>query len=119
MSVDADVIVVGGAVGGLAVANAFGKLGVRTLVLEKGPERDNSTRGDILHPPTLRFLERWGVLDAMWADGVLPMTHVAVSQRDLGRLATYEIPPQGDGPAGRSIAVPHDRIEAIMKEVAG
>src|SRR3954470_16494702 len=119
MSVDADVIVVGGAVGGLAVANAFGKLGVRTLVLEKGPERDNSTRGDILHPPTLRFLEQWGVLDALWQDGVLPMQHIAVTHRDLGRLATYDVPAQGAGPAGRSMAVPHDRIEAVMKDVAG
>ena len=118
MALDADVILVGGAVGGLALANALGKLGVRTLVLEKGAERDNSTRGDILHPPTLRFLETWGVLEALWRDGALPMTHVAVSQRELGRLATYEVPAQGEGPAGRSIAVPHDRIEAVMKDVA-
>lgn len=118
MPLDADVIVVGGAVAGLAAANAFGAAGASTLVLEKGPERDNSTRGDILHPPTLRFLSRWGVLDALHADGSLPITHIAVSHRDLGRLATYDVPPQGEGPAGRSIAVPHDRIEAVMKDVA-
>lgn len=112
------VIVVGAAVAGSAVANALGSLGVPTLVLEKGPERDNSTRGDILHPPTLRILERWGVLDALHADGALPITHIAVSHRDRGRLATYEVPPQGDGPAGRSVAVPHDRIEAVMRATA-
>jgi 2-polyprenyl-6-methoxyphenol hydroxylase-like FAD-dependent oxidoreductase len=118
LALDADVIVVGAAVAGLAVANALGELGVRTLVLEKGPERDNSTRGDILHPPTLRFLERWGVLEGLHADGALPMTHIAVSHRDLGRLATYAVPAQADGPAGRSLAVPHDRIEAVMKDSA-
>jgi 2-polyprenyl-6-methoxyphenol hydroxylase-like FAD-dependent oxidoreductase len=109
------VIVVGAAVGGSAVANAFGSLGIPTLVLEKGAERDNSTRGDILHPPTLAFLERWSVLDGLWADGALPMTELAVTSRSRGRLAVYPIEAAGDGPAGRSIAVPHDRIEAVMK----
>ena len=45
------VIVVGAAVGGSALANALGSAGIPVLVLEKGAERDNSTRGDILHPP--------------------------------------------------------------------
>jgi 2-polyprenyl-6-methoxyphenol hydroxylase-like FAD-dependent oxidoreductase len=113
------VIVVGAAVGGSAVANALGQAGIPTLVLEKGAERDNSTRGDILHPPTLAFLDRWGVLGPLHEDGSIPITTMAVTSRELGRMATYPIPPAGDGPAGRSIAVPHDRIEAVMKEVAG
>jgi 2-polyprenyl-6-methoxyphenol hydroxylase-like FAD-dependent oxidoreductase len=113
------VIVVGAAVAGSAVANAFGQAGIPTLVLEKGAERDNSTRGDILHPPTLAFLDRWGVLGPLHEDGSLPITTMAVTSRELGRLAAYPIPPAGDGPAGRSIAVPHDRIEAVMKATAG
>lgn len=112
-------IVVGAAVGGSALANALGRAGVPTLVLEKGAERDNSTRGDILHPPTLAFLERWGVLGPLHEDGSIPMTTLAVTSSELGRLATYPIEPAGDGPAGCSIAVPHDRIEAVMKDVAG
>src|SRR5919199_2782680 len=109
------VIVVGAAVAGSAVANALGQLGVPTLVLEKGAERDNSTRGDILHPPTLAFLQRWGVLDDLCRDGALPLTELAVTSRDRGRLATFPIRPQGAGPSSQSIAVPHDRIEAVMK----
>lgn len=116
---DHRVIVVGAAVAGSAVANALGQLGVPTLVLEKGAERDNSTRGDILHPPTLGFLDRWGVLGHLHRDGALPITEIAVSSRELGRLATYAIEPVGEGPASRSVAVPHDRIEAIMKAAAG
>lgn len=115
---DSTVIVVGAAVAGSAVANALGQLGVETLVLEKGFERGNSARGDFLHPPTLRFLERWGVLGALFADGALPIYHLAISHRTLGRLATYDVGAQGDGPAGRTIAVPHDRIEAVMKATA-
>ena len=111
-------IVVGAAVGGCALANALGQAGIPTLVLEKGAERDNSTRGDILHPPTLAFLERWGVLGPLHADGSLPMTTIAVTSAELGRLAEYLVKRASDGPAGQSIAVPHDRIEAVMKDVA-
>src|SRR5438270_595203 len=88
------------------------------LVLEKGAERDNSTRGDILHPPTLAFLEGWGVLRELLADGALPMTSIAVSHRDRGRLATFAIESEGQGPTSQSLAVPHDRIEAVMKACA-
>jgi 2-polyprenyl-6-methoxyphenol hydroxylase-like FAD-dependent oxidoreductase len=109
------VIVVGAAVAGSAVANALGQLGVPVLVLEKGAERDNSTRGDILHPPTLAFLQGWGVLDDLIRDGALPLTELAVTSREQGRLATFPIQAQGQGPASQSLAVPHDRIEAVMK----
>jgi 2-polyprenyl-6-methoxyphenol hydroxylase-like FAD-dependent oxidoreductase len=112
------VIVVGAAVAGSAVANALGQLGVRTLVLEKGAERDNSTRGDILHPPTLSFLQGWGVLDDLCQDGALPLTELAVTSRERGRLATFPIHPEGTGQTAQSIAVPHDRIEAVMKACA-
>jgi 2-polyprenyl-6-methoxyphenol hydroxylase-like FAD-dependent oxidoreductase len=115
---DATVIVVGSAVAGSAVANALGALGVETLVLEKGFEKENSARGDFLHPPTLRFLDRWGVLEPLFDDGALPIYHLAISHRTLGRLATYDLRAQGDGLAGRTIAAPHDRIEAVMKASA-
>ncbi|HEY7067745.1 MAG TPA: NAD(P)/FAD-dependent oxidoreductase [Chloroflexota bacterium] len=118
MAEEPAVIVVGAAVAGSAVANALGARGIPTLVVEKGFERDNSTRGDFLHPPTLRFLEPWGVLEGLFRDGALPIYHLAVSHRTLGRLATYDIPSQGTGPASRTIAVPHDRIEAVMKACA-
>jgi 2-polyprenyl-6-methoxyphenol hydroxylase-like FAD-dependent oxidoreductase len=112
------VIVVRAAVAGAALANALGQQGVPTLVLEKGAERANSTRGDILHPPTLEFLNRWEVLEALFADGAQPYTHMAVSHRDLGRLGTWPLTPRGEGLTSRSIAVPHDRIETVMLDCA-
>src|SRR5438067_97339 len=112
------VVVVGAAVAGSAVANALGARGTPPLVVERGFERDNSTRGDFLHPPTLRFLEPWGVLGGLFRDGALPIYHLAVSHRTLGRLATYDVLSQGEGPASRTIAVPHDRIETVMKACA-
>jgi len=99
---DADVIIVGAAVAGGSLANALGQFGVRTLVLEKGAHRDTSTRGDVLHPPSLRFLEQWEALAALHADGTIPIRWLAVSDLHLGRVATYAIPGQDKTPAGRT-----------------
>ena len=84
--------------------------GIATLVIEKGFDRDNSTRGDFLHPPTLRFLEPWGVLAALYRDGALPIYHLAVSHRTLGRLGHLRRPHPGRGsrqPHGRRAARSH------------
>jgi 2-polyprenyl-6-methoxyphenol hydroxylase-like FAD-dependent oxidoreductase len=115
--VDAQVIVVGGAVAGASLANALGSLGVDTLLLEKVSREVHSTRGDLLHPPTLRILDGWGVLAALYADGALPITELAVSTRDA-LVARFPLTPAGDGAAAPTIAVPHDRIEAVLAACA-
>lgn len=115
---DADVIVVGGAVAGGALANALGTAGVSTLLLEKVSREVHSTRGDTLHPPTLQILGRWGVLAALHADGAVPIKELAVSHARRGLLDRFPIPAPGVGPAGWTLSVPHDRIEAVLWECA-
>src|SRR5918912_1943358 len=115
---DADVLVVGGAVAGAALANALGSRGVSTLLIEKASHEVHSTRGDLLHPPTLRILDGWGVLEALHADGALPITELAVSHARRGLVARFPVPAAGEGPAGRTLAVPHDRIEAVLWQCA-
>ena len=115
---DADVIIVGGAIAGGALANALGSQGIETLLIEKVSREVHSTRGDLLHPPTLRILDSWGVLAGLHADGSLPITELAVSERHRGLIARFPLPAVDDGPAGRTIAVPHDRIEAVLYETA-
>ena len=115
---DADVIVVGGAVAGAALANALGSAGVSTLLLEKVSREVNSTRGDNLHPTTLRILDQWGVLQALHEDGALPITELGVTHAQRGLIARFPLTPQGEGPAARTISVPHDRIEAVLHDCA-
>jgi len=110
---DADVIIVGGAIAGAALANALGQAGVDTILLKKVSREVHSTRGDLLHPPTLRLLDGLGVLQALRDDGALPITELGLSDRD-GLIARYPILAADDGPAGRTLAVPHDRIEAVL-----
>jgi 2-polyprenyl-6-methoxyphenol hydroxylase-like FAD-dependent oxidoreductase len=115
---DAAVIVVGGAIGGGAMANALGRAGVPTVLIEKVSREVHSTRGDLLHPPTLRILDRWGVLKGLHQDGALPITELAVSHATRGLVARFPIRAAGDGPADRTMAVPHDRIEAVLYQRA-
>ena len=114
----ADVIVVGGAIAGGALANALASQGVRTVLIEKVSREIHSTRGDNLHPPTLRLLDGWGVLDGLHAAGALPITELAVSQATNGLVARFAIPAAGEGPAGRTVSLPHDEIEAVLFECA-
>jgi len=109
-----DVIIVGGAIAGGALANALGSRGIPTLLVEKVSREVHSTRGDLMHPPTLRILDGWGVLDALHRDGALPITELAVSAADRGLVARFPIDAAGPGAAGRTIAVPHDRIETVL-----
>ena len=118
MTRDADVIIVGGAIAGGALANAFGSQGVRTILIEKVSREIHSTRGDNLHPPTLRILDGWGVLEGLHAAGALPITELAVSHAKRGMIARFQIPPAADGPAGRTISLPHDEIESVLLDRA-
>lgn len=111
---DAQVVIVGGAVTGGALANALGGRAVRTLLLEKVDRERHGARGDLLHSPTLRILDGWGVLAALHADGALPLRELVVTHRRRGILARYPTPVRGEGPAGRTLAVPHDRIETVL-----
>ncbi len=108
------VVVVGGAVAGSALANALGSRGIRTLLIERLDRERHGARGDLLHPPTLRILDRWGVLPSLHADGALALRELAVTHAQRGLIARYATPARGDGLAERTIAVPHDRIEAVL-----
>ena len=118
MTRDADVIIVGGAIAGGALANALGSQGVRTVLIEKVSREIHSTRGDNLHPPTLRILDGWGVLQGLHAAGALPITELAVSHGERGIIARFQIPAANDGPAGRTISLPHDESESVLLHCA-
>jgi 2-polyprenyl-6-methoxyphenol hydroxylase-like FAD-dependent oxidoreductase len=112
--IDAQVLIVGGAVAGAALANALGSKGVPTVLVEKLDRERHGARGDLLHPPTLRILDEWGVLAVLHDDGALALRELAVTDRARGLIARYPTPVRDAGPAGRTIAVPHDRIEAVL-----
>lgn len=66
---DCDLAIVGGGIAGPALAAALADDGYRIVLIERSAEPLDTARGDHLQPITCEWLERWGVLDAMWARG--------------------------------------------------
>jgi salicylate hydroxylase len=73
------VVVVGGGIGGLSVALALGRAGIDVDLLESAPDFGEIGYGIQLAPNALRVLDWLGVLDAVFANGVLPQQGVMMS----------------------------------------
>jgi len=86
LSKDADVIVVGGGIGGLANALALTKAGHTVRVLERAPEFAEVGAGLQMAPNATRILREWGLLDQVVSAGVVPRRLVfkdAIDGREL------------------------------------
>jgi len=70
--VTADVVVVGGGIGGLAAAFALRRGGHHVRLLEQAAEFGEVGAGLQLAPNATRVLAEWGLLDEVMATGVLP-----------------------------------------------
>jgi len=64
----ADVLVVGGGIGGLSLARELSLRGLRATVLEKAPQLNPVGAGIIMNPNAMRVLERNGLAEAVRAD---------------------------------------------------
>ncbi len=64
----ADVLVVGGGIGGLSLARELALRGLRATVLEKAPQLNPVGAGIIMNPNAMRVLERNGLAEAVRAD---------------------------------------------------
>jgi 2-polyprenyl-6-methoxyphenol hydroxylase-like FAD-dependent oxidoreductase len=92
-------LIVGGGIGGLALAGALGRRGTEVLVVDNQPEWSITRSGIVLQAPALRALRALGVIDAV-LDAGFGMTafryHDATStqraESDLPRLAGPEYP---------------------------
>ncbi|HEV7210493.1 MAG TPA: FAD-dependent monooxygenase [Blastococcus sp.] len=69
---DADVLVVGGGIGGLANAYALARLGRTVRVLERAAEFAEVGAGLQMAPNATRILREWGLLDRVIEEGVTP-----------------------------------------------
>ena len=84
-------IVVGGAVAGAALANALGARGVPVLLVERLERERHGARGDLLHPPTLRILDEWGVLAALHEDGAIALRELVVTHRPRDQIGRAHV----------------------------
>jgi 2-polyprenyl-6-methoxyphenol hydroxylase-like FAD-dependent oxidoreductase len=66
---ECDLAIVGGGIAGPALAASLADDGYKILLVERSGEPLDTARGDHLQPVACEWLERWGVLDDMWARG--------------------------------------------------
>ncbi|MDA3642519.1 FAD-dependent monooxygenase [Saccharopolyspora indica] len=71
---DADVVVCGAGVGGLAAAHALGSLGLRVLIAEKQPKVPRVPKGEVLQPGALKILDEWGVTKLLERQGAVRLS---------------------------------------------
>lgn len=90
MANEADVIVVGGGIGGLAAAYALGKCGLKVDVLEQAPQFSEVGAGLQLGPNALRALDNLGLLDEIYKYSVFPRRHVFMDAIHGGELSAVD-----------------------------
>jgi salicylate hydroxylase len=88
---DAEVVVIGGGIGGLATAYALASAGHRVRVLEREPGFTEVGAGLQLAPNATSLLREWGLLDEVIARGVLPRRLVLKDAVDGGELTSLDL----------------------------
>ncbi len=123
-----EVLVVGAGPTGLAAAIALGRLGVRTVVVERRATTSTHPRGHVENGRTMELFRLWGVEDSVRGAG-LPRTYLGgvsfmtrMAGIELGRIAFSEdaewlMGHDGEGPAALS-STPQDRLEPILLAAA-
>jgi 2-polyprenyl-6-methoxyphenol hydroxylase-like FAD-dependent oxidoreductase len=87
---EANVVIVGGAVGGAAMAHALAEYGISCVLLERTESIPEVNRGDVLQPLTLQFLDRWGVYEHIEARGGFPLPEWNFYNPRVGHLANWD-----------------------------
>ncbi|GII86967.1 3-hydroxybenzoate 6-hydroxylase [Sphaerisporangium siamense] len=87
----ADVIVIGGGIGGLSAALALARRGLRVRVHEQASAFGEVGAGLQLAPNCTRILDRYGLLGEATALGVLPESMVMKDAVDAGELTRLDL----------------------------
>jgi len=69
MSINTDILIIGGGVAGSALACGLRHKGYRVVLIEKSNKPQDTARGDHLQPYVCEILDKWGVLDHFFQAG--------------------------------------------------
>ncbi|MFY9825026.1 MAG: NAD(P)/FAD-dependent oxidoreductase [Thermoanaerobaculia bacterium] len=117
MTNDFDVIIVGGGVGGAALALALGHAyPLRILLAERRSGPGNANRGDSLLPAVTTHLAAWGALDRFKEAGARSLSTIQMYD-DAGAGLLFQAPlvPPGSPPY---LVLPHPQIERVLHDAA-
>ncbi|MEO6798063.1 MAG: NAD(P)/FAD-dependent oxidoreductase [Candidatus Dormibacter sp.] len=113
---EAEVVIIGGAVGGMGMAIALSTLGVSSVVLERHRQIQEINRGDALQPMGLSILERWGVLDRIVELGAYNLKEWTFWNPRLGYLGTWSFE-NLDFPFKYAKVLRHPKIHQAFSDV--
>lgn len=102
---DADVVVCGSGVAGLAVACALGRHGLDVTLLEKKRRQPPIPKGEVLQPGSLNIFHGWDVLRTLEARRAVRLNRLVARQPDGSELLTMDFGTLG---AERGWMLAHD-----------
>jgi len=117
-SMDCDVVIVGGAVAGAALACNLRDTALRVLVLETTPQIPPINRGDALAPCTVSRLARWGALPSFEKHGAIHVAQWRAIGPEGEALLHVKIAQTAPPPHNLILCLPHPILEEALVETA-
>jgi 2-polyprenyl-6-methoxyphenol hydroxylase-like FAD-dependent oxidoreductase len=112
-----DVVIAGGGVAGLAVANALARRGIASVVLEQRRAPGEIDRGDVIQDSVLPLLRRWNLEERLAAYGPVQLEMFRILN-DRGRVI-FEVDLHADlRRAARLTLVTHPDLERLLEQAA-
>lgn len=110
------VLIAGAGPVGLSLALALARRGIPVEVFEKETELADEERASTIHPPTLEYLQEWGVLDPVLAAGA-KVDRLQYRERDPDRIiASFDYSLiAGDTPFPFRFQLPQNHLTRILR----
>jgi 2-polyprenyl-6-methoxyphenol hydroxylase-like FAD-dependent oxidoreductase len=113
-SIEADILIAGGGVAGLAAAIALSGHGLQIVVVERRARVGGIHRGDSLMPKSTALLGQWGLRAAIDAAGARTIDRMEIHAPGSRRVYQSAITP-ANAP-NPYLVLPHARLEAVLME---
>lgn len=110
-------IIVGGGIAGLAMANALAVRGLPSIVLERTRSPGEIDRGDVLHRSTLLILEKWGVYQELQSHKPIEFTKFRIFNNDGSQVFQFDSGRDLDSKTKFTV-LRHPVIESFLEKAA-
>lgn len=111
------VVIVGGGVAGLALANALAVRGINSTVLEKTKSPGEIDRGDVIHQSILDILEKWQIAHLLKKYDALEFTDFRILNHKGIEVFHFDLAKELDSRAAFTV-LRHPDIERMLEEAA-
>jgi 2-polyprenyl-6-methoxyphenol hydroxylase-like FAD-dependent oxidoreductase len=111
------VVIVGGGVAGLAVANALAARGCESLFFERAKAPGEIDRGDVIHEASMKYLDRWNASPALREQAPLEITTFRVLDNHGEALFHFDLA-RDLAPPARFTVLAHPEIQRALEQAA-